>query len=59
MSGNSLVTIYILNDNYTISAVNYVLDDITMALLLGKTEMEFNIVDVEISYNGFIFLLDA
>lgn len=30
-----------------------------MALLLGKAEIELSIVDFEISYNGFIFLLDA
>lgn len=50
---------YILNDNFTISSTNYILDNVTMALLLGKAEMDLNIVDVEISYNGFIFLLDA
>ncbi|CAD8123491.1 unnamed protein product [Paramecium sonneborni] len=59
LSGDSMVQVYALSDNYEPVARNYILDNITMAFLLGKTDMELSIVDFEISYNGFIFLLDA
>ncbi|CAK84019.1 unnamed protein product (macronuclear) [Paramecium tetraurelia] len=59
LSGNSIVQVYALNDNYQPVARNYLLDNVTMAFLLGRAEMELTIVDFEISYNGFIFLQDA
>ncbi|CAD8171962.1 unnamed protein product [Paramecium pentaurelia] len=59
LSGNSIVQVYALSENYQPMPRNYILDNVTMALLLGKVEIELSIVDFEISYNGFIFLLDA
>ena len=48
-----------MSENYQILPRNYILDNVTMAFLLGRTDVELSIVDFEISYNGFIFLLDA
>ncbi|CAD8104503.1 unnamed protein product [Paramecium primaurelia] len=59
LSGNSIVQVYALSDNYQPLPRNYILDNVTMAFLLGKPDFEFSIVDFEISFNGFIFLLDA
>lgn len=59
LTGNSLVSVYIIGDNYAPKALDYVLDNATMAYLLGKSQIEFSIVDFEISFNGFLFLLDA
>ncbi|CAK68644.1 unnamed protein product (macronuclear) [Paramecium tetraurelia] len=59
LSGNSIVQVYTLSDNYQPLPRPYILDNVTMAFLLGKTDVELSIVDFEMTYNGYIFLLDA
>jgi hypothetical protein len=36
LTGNSLVSVYIIGDNYAPKSLDYVLDNATMAFLLGK-----------------------
>ncbi|CAK61408.1 unnamed protein product (macronuclear) [Paramecium tetraurelia] len=60
LGGDSLLEVFLLNDKGQPSNTGYVLDGVTMALLLDKYyDFEFNIVDMKVLENGDIYLLDA
>ncbi|CAD8198558.1 unnamed protein product [Paramecium pentaurelia] len=60
ISGDSLLEVFLLNNKGQPSNTGYVLDGLTMSLLLNKQyDFEFNIVDMKVLENGDIYLLDA
>jgi len=60
ISRDSLIEAFIINDEGIPQNTGYVLDGLTMALLLGEeSDFEFTIVDWKIMADGLIYILDA